>query len=103
MILDFRFAKVLLGGSKYSSINATTKAVLAVDAGAYIYGIPLYKPMTSTEYTALTTTTTSIAAYCDSTGASFYYKELINTVENKRVIYSTRCPNHYSVQWGLEW
>merc|ERR1711871_1111923 len=28
---------------------------------------------------------------------SFYYREMIDTVENKRIIYTTRCPNHYSI------
>lgn len=79
--VDFREHSVALGGQYNSSVLPAT-----------IYGVPLFDSTASEGEVQA-----AAKAYCDAHGHSYYYKEVLNPLENKRVIYSTRCPNHYAV------
>ena len=74
--LDFRADSVYFGAS------VTT-------VGDPLYGVP-----------RLSATSTATEAFCEASGGSWFYREVVDVTARKRLIYSTRCPNHFNTCQG---
>lgn len=67
-----------------------TKVTLGLDSSPSIYGIPLHSA-------SLPSSSQLGTPKCEPNGQSFFYHESIDLINKKRVIYTTSCPNHFSI------